>query len=74
MTCQRKPRVAVVAICGRRLKHPVEARVTHGRNCGYCLGKRSNLRVMYSWGHRGIGKVQLAYGAACEDCATIEGE
>ena len=74
MSYQRKPRVSVLAIKGKKLRHPIEAMVTHAKTCGYCMyeGGRTDVRTFYDWGRTKIGKVQTTYTGGCEECVEVD--
>jgi len=70
----KKPRVAVVAIRGTQLEHPIEAMVTRRKFCAYCGRGGFYPSVFFHWGDYEIGKVRTTYTGACSDCVTLEDE
>lgn len=67
-----KPTVAIVKIAGKRLKHPIEARVVRATKgtCAYCRQPYTGAR--YSWVNHRIGQVETTYTGCCLDCAEVE--
>lgn len=72
-----KPRIALVAICGEVLDHPITARLKIYRTpqeCPYCQQDSDEFYFFDDDGRRQIGKVVLAFGACCTDCGSVEEE